>query len=352
MLLVIFGAGASYDSANRTLLDRAALPATPPPLAKDLVSHHFGHIAADLSASRPIIDRLRLRMGTEPAASLETELALLAEASATSPERRQQLVAFRFYLHRVIQDTITDWLRVTDGFTHYLTLLNRLFDWHKQTRKRIRLATFNYDELLDLAAQDVLTGWNFSSDLPAYVNRHEFQLFKLHGSTDWARVIQRSATINTPMVSASMDMAASVLQPGGTIVARPPSAHVGADGLVTLPAMAIPMAAKTNFECPPEHIFALQSSLPNVTHLLIIGWRAAEAHAVRLLEGSEPQQGLKPGYALGIVSGSEDGVEEVERNLGAVWRKGHLMFKETEGFSAFIARLDEHMENFSALPPV
>ena len=37
---------------------------------------------------------------------------------------------------------------------------------------------------------------------------------------------------------------------------------------------------------------------------MIVGWRAAEAHAVKLLEGSAPQEGLTPGYALGLVSGS------------------------------------------------
>ena len=36
------------------------------------------------------------------------------------------------------------------------------------------------------------------------------------------------------------------------------------------------------------------------------------------------------GYAFGVVTGSEPGAEEVRTNLGKVWEKGKLRFRETE----------------------
>lgn len=104
-LLVIFGAGASYDSYG--LRDGIRQP---PPLAKDLVDRRFDEITRELPASRPVIDRLRERMEAGEPSSLEVELARFAESGNQSVVRRQQLMAFRYYLHRAIEDTTQDWL--------------------------------------------------------------------------------------------------------------------------------------------------------------------------------------------------------------------------------------------------
>jgi hypothetical protein len=169
MLLVIFGAGASHDSAD------PHAPVESLPLTKDLVGPRFADIAMRLPASRPIIDRLRSQMTSDPTASLETELAKLAQASENAPERRAQLVAFRFYLRRAIENATTEWMAVTRGFTRYLTLLNYILDWHRTTGTAVRLATFNYDTLLETALEDVLANW-YLRDLAAYVSREDFRL--------------------------------------------------------------------------------------------------------------------------------------------------------------------------------
>ncbi|MGH9198156.1 MAG: hypothetical protein ACRD1T_20785 [Acidimicrobiia bacterium] len=54
-------------------------------------------------------------------------------------------------------------------------------------------------------------------------------------------------------------------------------------GLVSaIPAIAIPTQTKTTFECPPEHIEALEEWLQEVDRILIIGWRAQERHFLDL----------------------------------------------------------------------
>src|SRR5664279_5519810 len=100
----------------------------------------------NIRRSRPVIDRLRERMATAEPEPLETTLATLATESGGSAERREQLVAFRFYLQQVIESSVNEWMRLTAtaGYTHYLRLFNALYDWHLETSTPIRMATFNY----------------------------------------------------------------------------------------------------------------------------------------------------------------------------------------------------------------
>src|SRR5207244_6413216 len=56
------------------------------------------------------------------------------------------------------------------------------------------------------------------------------------------------------------------------------------DGKPAFPAIAIPVETKRSFECPAEMLEGLVELLPFVSKLLIIGWRATEAHFLSLLK--------------------------------------------------------------------
>jgi hypothetical protein len=350
MLLVIFGAGASFDSATYA---RGKEDTHRPPLAKDLVSRQFDDIAAQIPSSRPVIDRLRERMATAEPEPLEAALATLAAESGNSAERRQQLIAFRFFLHRVIEETVGTWMELTAGFTHYLRLMNALFDWQHTTGTPIRLVTFNYDVMLEAAVTDVLH-WDFGQ-LPRYIERNDVRVFKLHGSTTWSRLLPTLAHVGASSIAAAMELARGNGASGGEIMPIRPqqtvelalsSAALDNDREVTIPALAVPTTDKTDFECPDEHRRALLQDLPKVTHLLIIGWRAAEPHAVELLAPEDPKEGLMPGYVLGIVDRGEEGIGQVRRNLGIAGERGKLRLHEPRGFSTFVMRMSEHLDAF------
>ena len=49
------------------------------------------------------------------------------------------------------------------------------------------------------------------------------------------------------------------------------------------PALAIPVEAKQEYECPDDHLQALNECLPKITKLLVIGWRASEDQFLDLL---------------------------------------------------------------------
>ncbi len=73
---------------------------------------------------------------------------------------------------------------------------------------------------------------------------------------------------------------------------------------LTLPAIAIPVMRKTTFECPKLHLKALRDNLPKATRLLIIGWRATEAHFVSPLR--ESLDGQKLSRALVVAGQARD----------------------------------------------
>jgi hypothetical protein len=60
-----------------------------------------------------------------------------------------------------------------------------------------------------------------------------------------------------------------------------------------LPAIAIPMQDKTwgTFECPARQIATLGQLLKSVTKVLMIGWRAREAHFLQMLRDNLPGGG-------------------------------------------------------------
>jgi hypothetical protein len=185
--MVILGAGASYDSE---LPDApiAGSEAIRPPLARELVDWRFAPFATRYPASRPVVARLRAVLDADPASALETELAELIAESGASPDIARQLMAFRFYLRDIIGETTREWMTRLNGFTQYVTLLDRLGAWQRHTLEPVTLVTFNYDRMLEMAAEDQVVGWRFTG-FDSYTERDDWRLLKLHGSVDWARVV-------------------------------------------------------------------------------------------------------------------------------------------------------------------
>ena len=74
-----------------------------------------------------------------------------------------------------------------------------------------------------------------------------------------------------------------------------------------MPALAIPLVAKMDFECPKSHADVLRDSIPEVSKLLVIGWRGAERHfldLLSLLSGGKKIPGL-------VVAGDRGRASEV-----------------------------------------
>jgi hypothetical protein len=318
MLMVIFGAGASYDSAPDQGIRR-------PPLAAELTE--YPSVAATYPASRAVIDYLD-RAAENGSTSLEAGLAAFAELAERSTDRMMQLTAFRFYLCEVIQNATRAWLDATHGRTYYLALFNYLLEWQERSKEPIRIVTFNYDTLIEDALGSLFTGWRFDS-ISSYVSRRDWTLMKLHGSITWSRVGGNAAESGGTNVYRAIAAANQLASPDLEFAVTSALDMPSLDNRVYFPALAVPMANKTHFECPPLHIDALKSCFPEVNRVLICGWRAAESHMIDILSQ------IDPGYYLGIVAGSEADIEEVHTNLGHAGQKGKWVMSQPGGMSAF-----------------
>ena len=156
MLLVIFGAGASYDSYYPSPSESPTaeyFEGARPPLTQELFDRGFDYALSEFWQMRPLAAHLR-RLPKE--ALLEAELARLFDQRNAQPSRFRQFVALRFYLQRIIAQRTKDWLAGTAGVTNYVELLGRIDDWRLQEHQRVALVTFNYDTLLDEAYKDIL----------------------------------------------------------------------------------------------------------------------------------------------------------------------------------------------------
>ncbi len=210
------------------------------------------------------------------------------------------MAAIRCYLQRVIFECEVSWRGVTRGITNYLSLLREI-ECTRKNDEPVALATFNYDTLLDQAVESFGQKIERMAD---YVERPTlFRLFKLHGSVNWARVVENGipANINRehpPSVLHFLIGQAANLSISDRFVLCTPSSMGMANKLPVFPAIAVPIEAKRTFECPKEMVNQIDQVIPDVSKLLIIGWRATEEHFLEKL-----RQGLRPDVHVYIVAG-------------------------------------------------
>ena len=290
MLLVVFGAGASYDSASDFPASEMAAIQERPPLANDLFQHRrkFTEALRDFGELIPLAARLRPR--DDDSYSLEDELGRLQAEAEDDPHRKTQLMAIRFYLQRIIRESADDWWKTIGGINNYAALLEMFRHAIEtgQLDKPVGLVTFNYDTLLDRAIT-AQTGNDFPT-FDEYVSPHNsFKLFKLHGSTDWWRAVSYNEPRGRPTVGAARFLinnasALKFMEDRFEIQREIRRDRVtGFDEYHAIPALAIPVARGKGFECPDKHLDVLKGLLPSTTHLLTIGWRGMEEPFLEML---------------------------------------------------------------------
>ena len=140
MLLVIFGAGASYDSAPSYPLHLYPSLGERPPLANQLFDRSlFAEALKGFHECQPLVTRLRApRQGQ----TIEELLLEFQEQASVDPRRHTQLAAIRYYLHYVLQKIDTDWETKHKGVTNYKTLLDDIEHWRLKSNQKVCIVTF------------------------------------------------------------------------------------------------------------------------------------------------------------------------------------------------------------------
>jgi hypothetical protein len=237
-------------------------------LAAELFERRFNDEVARHDDIRGLLPRLRGVAAGGPA--IEVLLEQLRAEEAQYPELRpRQFLALRNYLRDVIQRVSTRWLQ-PEPTTNLDDLVGRIAEWCIRSNESVTYVTFNYDLLLDRAIEAVY-GFRLT-DLQSYVAAASVKLIKVHGSVNWSRAVS-----NVPIGATPLQVAAQLRWSSQYYTTLPAPANVAPD-VAFVPAIAVPTITKSGFECPVDHVQALETAMDGVSKLLVIGWRAAEEY--------------------------------------------------------------------------
>jgi hypothetical protein len=133
MLMVIFGAGASFDSCP-TYPPGSSIPTGDaqndyhrPPLADQLFVNR--PVFSDTLLTFPECQKIAPYLRHLPAGkTLESVLQDLQSAARTYSRGQEQFAEVRCYLHQVIWQSANRWLQVAKGLTNYKTLPTKLIE--------------------------------------------------------------------------------------------------------------------------------------------------------------------------------------------------------------------------------
>jgi hypothetical protein len=303
MLMVILGAGASYDSSQAYRLvypggGGQANFGTPaprpedegpwrPPLAKDLFLDRHRALSEIVTKYPKLTHILPYLREPSNGRSVEQILESLQAEGKDNPESQREFASVRFYLCDLLRRVTEEWSSRTNGVTNYAPLVRDILRFNNRVG-RVCLVTFNYDLLLEHA----LYTFDFKRKIPEeHLDSHPIlKLFKLHGSVDWSRLVHLPE--GTRLTPQGLIEQADTIQLSDKFVlanATNPS-EMHNFGRPIFPAIAIPVQTKAEdyFECPVTHLTYLEKMLDNVKKILIIGWQAKEAHFLRMLRNKLP----------------------------------------------------------------
>ncbi len=332
MLLVILGAGASFDSIPYEKWSH--LPSYKlcwqPPLAKDLFEdrdYSFGDVMQSLPECLPLI--IRLKRAVDAGRPVEEAMRELQEEDGKSELGQRQLASLRFYLQEILWRASEEWPQLAHGATNYVDLVDRVEKWRIRSDERVIYVTFNYDLLLEAA----FASRRFGS-VDSYIESAETQVFKLHGSVNWARMVHRRdgephyggrrqvAIDLAPKLVDRITDSFVVL----TDFREQRTGNSASQAWLLYPALALPMTGKGSFECPLGHVDMLTAALAEVSGALVVGWRAQEEHFTAMLS-SVPE-----GIPLDFVSPEP----EVGERLAEMLRGADIRFPNAT-FSEYLA---------------
>lgn len=329
-IMVIAGAGASYDSIPSRLPKSPDLHDDRPPLGDFLFAARpmYEEVQRQVPHVMQIVPVLQARARGE---SVEDVLARFASEISSYPHREIQLASARYYIQSIIAQTEELWYRERTVPTNMMVLLDQI-EAARGNRTRPVFATFNYDRLIEHALEN--RGQRFRH-LGDYVREDSINVFKLYGSVNWAREVgaydsSRHGGTSWEIARFLCDNAAAFRPRGPFILSNDvPSARVQQS--LAVPAIAIPLKEKTGFECPDDHIDRLKEQLRRVRVILTIGWRGAEQHFLKFL-GEHALQGI---HGICVTGDARDAAVTANALSNALT---HAHFEPVGGgFSQFVA---------------
>jgi hypothetical protein len=303
--LVIFGAGASYDSVDLEyaagLGQRLASGGVHrPPLANQLFDERQDFITAmnKWSEMAGLVPRLRQAVVNRAGPSIEETLREIQDEADEFPWRRAHLLALRHYLSEILDRPCETWLEAAGRATNYAGLVDQLGQRRgRDSDPNWLFVTFNHDRLLEAAMRDIF-GWRIGETFDDYL-LGDFALIKPHGSVGWwqhlvtpmGRAIEESEPHRLINLAARAEFRTDAFLVEGV-------PRSGA----WQPAIAIPVDRTKSFVCPEDHLARMRRDLERVTSILIVGWRGSEQHFLDVMYEHLPKNRVIPIYIVDYAS--------------------------------------------------
>ena len=323
MLMVVFGAGASYDSvpeANWNSAMHSNAANLRPPVASslfDLGREPFLTASKlfDVAGAGALIMELQAvtQGGSVSVEEYLQDQALRAEGG--DADVQCQLLAVRYYLKEVVAGSTTPWEELAGGHTNYRALLNKIDRHRRETKEPVLVVSFNYDLLFEHALHAQL---DIEKPHLASYPVGPYHLIKPHGSTNWSR-------INVSVEDLPPEL---VIKAGGVVDQGMPVTMSEPAKTGWLPALAVPTVSKSSFECPPGHVQALASLLPEVDRLLAVGWRGQEQTFLDMCADHIPQ-----GLAGLVISHEIGSATKIAEHLAESIPGSRILPSSSTGFS-------------------
>ncbi len=292
MLLIIFGAGASFDH-DKFSTTKHGYPKLP--LANDLINKNLYFVKEAMTkwtGAVPLLNRLNELKDLQKGL-FDLEDALFSEFQRNNDAVKGQLLSFQFYVHDIIRSCEQEVRSYNQGNTNYTRLLDILQQKSIDQNKGICLVTFNYDTLLDTACSQIYPDWEFT-DFDDYITGCTVvRLYKPHGSLSWKQSHDtrhqpsRVSTVKILQHPTQFGLTARVQQIQGYEL--PHSQFITGSNYVSSPILAIPYKQKTGFVFPENHRNALIHDMEKISHILTVGWRGAEKHFQQEILGKIPE---------------------------------------------------------------
>ena len=342
-VLVIIGAGASYDCVSRNRPGGWITPGLRPPLTQDVFrdDDHTRPILSKYDGARLLATNIRIDL--QNGKQLEPLLRVLADNSERPVARQFPEIAL--YLQEFFSEIST----YTDQPANYNRLAQALFTAIPRF-DRICFVTMNYETLLD----DVVFPNYFEVNrqdvtIDSYIS-DAVLLVKLHGSINWIRKLGVSQKFDRRLHYTDADYLGLIrdLTTDGLKRGLEPQIHLKnpAERLykelksdenyrymeISYPAISVPLGTYDKyFACPREHVDALEQFLPECKNVLVIGTSGKDEDLLTLL-----QEKLPPVLTLHIVEVDPSAFDATYRNLNNVPQFQVAAGKYTGGFTDFI----------------
>ena len=364
-VLIVLGAGASYDFNDMHLPGRINLP-----LTKDIFSNKYSNLLSRYSGAQSIYNSLVDIEDLE--LFFQRKWNLLARSF--NPKLMKDLISCQYYMQELFfQESI---LSSNTLPNFYASLVQQMRDYAAIKRGRIRflVVNFNYDNLFEQQVEKEL-GYAYS-DVNSYDEPSRLiQVFKLHGSCNWCRYLNGSGDQGTwkstfSIVNdliAGMDSLAnltSTMEPKISIMNvswaksledfNLRNQEVKAayrDSKLTIrkdwslqpimtrrqyfPHMLIPYKDKDEFLVPPSQVARLELMLDKCNRVYCIGWKGNEKKFIDLIE---PRL-----LDITWITGPNGKNEILKGEARRLSKSNHRYF--TEGFAKCMKHVNTSMDN-------